>query len=49
MKRKATTHRPKALRGALKQVDTLADKPTMTGGGKRMKKAREKRLEKASV
>ncbi len=42
---------PKYLRGALKQADTMADKPTMGNPkfGKRMAKARNKRLEKAAV
>jgi hypothetical protein len=50
MKKKMQS-KPKALKGALKQVDTLAEKKTMgnPGGGKRMKMAREKRLEKASM
>jgi hypothetical protein len=50
MKRKMQKS-PKALRGALKQTDTLAEKPTMGNPGavKRAGKAREKRLLKASV
>lgn len=42
---------PKTLRGPFKQADTMADMPTMgnRGGGKKMAKAREKRLERASV
>lgn len=38
---------PKALRGALKQSDTMADKPTMGNpkAAKRTSKMREKRLE----
>jgi hypothetical protein len=38
---------PKALSGKLAQSDTMADQPTM--GNPRMKKARDKRLEKAAV
>lgn len=50
-KMKGKTHMPKGLTGRLKQVDTLSDKRTMgnPGGGKRAMKARDKRLEKASV
>ena len=42
---------PKFLRGALKQADTMADGPTMGNpkAGKKMAKARDKRLEKAAV
>jgi hypothetical protein len=40
---------PKALRGKLAQADTMADKPTMGNPGKRMKKARDKRLEKMAI
>ena len=40
-------HKPTMLKGKLKQADTMADKATM--GNPKMKKARDKRLEKASV
>lgn len=42
---------PKALKGALKQADTMSDKKTMgnPGGGKSAMKAREKRLSKVAM
>ena len=40
---------PKALKGKFAQADTMADKPTMGNPGKRMKKARDKRLEKMAI
>ena len=51
MKRKMMKKSPKALKGALKQADTMAEGKTMgnPSSSKRMKKARDKRLEKAAV
>lgn len=47
---KGKTQTAKALRGPFKQADTMADMPTMGNrGGKKSAKAREKRLERASV
>lgn len=45
--KKSMKKSPKALKGAFKQSDTMADKPTMGNpkSGKRMAKMREKRLE----
>lgn len=45
---KGKTASPKALRGPLKQADTMADRPSM-GNPKRSVKARNKRLERAAV
>lgn len=47
MKSKGKTASPKQLKGLLKQADTMSDKATM--GNKRKSKARDKRLERASV
>jgi hypothetical protein len=44
---KGKSKSPKALKGAFKQADTMAEGKTM--GNPRMAKAREKRLSKASV
>lgn len=51
MKKLGKTDKPKGLTGKLKQVDTLSSKRTMGnfGGGKSAKKARDKRMEKASL
>ena len=48
---KGKTQVAKMLRGPFKQADTMADGPTMGNpkAGKKMAKARDKRLEKAAV
>ena len=47
MKSKGKTVTRKALKGPLKQPDTMAEKSTM--GNRRQSKARDKRLERAAV